>query len=95
VRGTRLEDGNVDLLVRRLARVFDLHFEVGLHVVDVDAVLVEQRARDALANALLVVLLDRLARDVVEDLAVLNRAGLVGRRAVLFGLRHRFGLRCC
>ena len=67
----------------------DLHLEVGLHVVDGDAVLVEQRARDALANALLVVLGDGLARDVVEDLPVLDGAGLVGRRAVVFGRRRR------
>jgi hypothetical protein len=72
-----------------LAGLLDLHLEVGLHVVDVDAVLVEQRARDALANALLVVLGDRLARDVVEDLAVLDGACLVGRRAALFGFRRR------
>jgi hypothetical protein len=58
----------------------DLHLEVGLHVVDVDAVLVEERASDALANALLVVLGDRLARDVVEDLAVLDGACLVVSR---------------
>ena len=64
MRRARLEDGDVELAV--LAT--DLDFEVGLHVLGGDAVLMDDGARDALANLLFVAVLQRSACDVVEDL---------------------------
>ena len=55
----------------------DLYLEVGLHVVDGDAVLVKKRTRDPLTYPLLVCVGDRFARDVIESLAVLDGIGLV------------------
>jgi hypothetical protein len=66
----RLEDGDVDLTV--LAEHLEL--EIGLDVFGGDAVFVDESAGDALANLLLVGVFHRLAGDVVEELALFERA---------------------
>ena len=65
-----LEDGDVDLAVFAP----DLQLIVGFHVFGGDAIFMDDGAGDALADALLVGILDRVAGDVIEDLAVFNAA---------------------
>lgn len=76
--GAGREDGDVEPLALAIHR----HAEVPRHVVDGDAVLVEQRAGDALAHLLLGCVLDRLVADVVQQHAVFQGRGLVLARRV-------------
>lgn len=93
VRGAGLEDRDVGLLAPLpLATLLtDRDGEVALHVAGVDTVLVYQGAGNPLPDLLLLRLLDRIAGDVIDDLALLEgrdlgRGALRGRPHAVLGL---------